>query len=233
MLIRLIKNYFQGILFSLPLCLFPALTVVSEVMPTLEKAHIDLTDLPSLQRGAKLFINYCAGCHSLKYVRYNELAQGIGIVDASGNILDNIVKANLILGNAKMTDAVITAMTKEEGMNWFGIAPPDLSLVARLRSPDWLYSYLKSFYPDDKKIWGVNNTIFPDVAMPNVLLTLQKRLPSKEFDTAVSDLVNFLTYVSEPHQLERKRLGVLVVIFLGLFFVFTWLLKREYWKEVH
>ena len=220
----------------------------------LDKAHIDLTDLPSLQRGAQLFMNHCSGCHSLKYVRYSTLAKDIGIVDSRGQVLEQAVKENLMLVGDKMSDTIISAMTKEEGAAWFGVAPPDLSLVARSRGADWLYTYLRSFYLDPKKPWGVNNKIFPDVAMPDVLYNLRKRLeaqaiaqrtqmPYKEgqpqtsdndkYGDAVLDLVNFLCYVGEPIQVFRQRLGIWVLLFLGIFLVFAYLLKREYWKDIH
>lgn len=205
---------------------------------TLDKAPIDATDLPSLQRGAKLFMNYCSGCHSLKYIRYSTMAKDIGIVDSKGQVLDQAVKANLMFVGDKLVDTIQSAMTKEEGANWFGVAPPDLSLVVRLRGVDWLYSYLRSFYPDKKRPWGVNNRVFPDVAMPDVLYNLRARLllepdGHKKVDLAMLDLVNFLHYTAEPIKLERQSLGKWVLLFLGIFFVFAYLLKREYWKDVH
>lgn len=203
----------------------------------LDKASIDATDLPSLQRGAKLFMNYCSGCHSLKYIRYSTMAKDIGIVDSKGQVLDQAVKANLMFVGDKLVDTIQSAMTKEEGANWFGVAPPDLSLVVRLRGVDWLYSYLRSFYPDKKRPWGVNNRVFPDVAMPDVLYNLRARLllepdGQKKVDLAMLDLVNFLHYTAEPMKLERQSLGKWVLLFLGIFFVFAYLLKREYWKDV-
>jgi len=235
-----VGNYFltgpklRRLLFlAIVLILFPLVAIGTEEEVKLDKAHIDLTDLPSLQRGAKLFMNYCAGCHSLKYVRYNEMAKGTGIVDSSGKVLEAALKKNLIFSDAKSTDPILTSMHPEDGANWFGVIPPDLSLEARLRGANWLYTYLRSFYPDEKRPWGVNNHVFPDVAMPNVLLSLQKNTPKEEYDRMILDLVNFLVYVSEPHQQARQHLGVWVLMFLGIFFVFTWLLKREYWKDVH
>jgi len=212
--------------------------LAEEFEAPLEKAKIDLTDFPSLQRGAQLFMNYCSGCHSLQYVRYNTLAEGIGIQDKDGKVLADIIKENLIFSDDKITDTIKTAMTKEEGAKWFGVAPPDLSLVARSRGSDWLYTYLRSFYPDPKRPWGVNNRVFKDVAMPYVLANLEARYRTEKegqqkFDAAVLDLVNFLQYVGEPMQLVRKRLGIWVLLFLGVFFVFANLLKREYWKDVH
>jgi ubiquinol-cytochrome c reductase cytochrome c1 subunit len=224
------------LLLSLLVLLNPILA--EEIEVSLDKAKIDLTDLPSLQRGAQLFMNYCSGCHSLQYVRYNTLAEGIGIVDKDGKVLEAIVKDDLIFSGDKISDTIKAALTKEEGAKWFGTAPPDLSLVARSRGADWLYTYLRSFYPDAKKTWGVNNRVFPDVAMPYVLANLEARYLSEKdgrqkFDAAILDLVNFLQYVGEPVQLIRQRIGLWVLLFLGVFFVFACLLKREYWKDVH
>jgi len=178
-------------------------------------------------------MNYCSGCHSLKYVRYKGMAQDIGIVDSDGKVLEQAVKDNLLFTGERITDPIMTAMPKADAANWFGIAPPDLSLVARSRSADWLFTYLRSFYPDSKRPWGVNNRLFPDVAMPHVLLSLQNQLSPAEYDASIRDLVNFLVLMGEPKQLERERLGVWVLIFLGILLVFSWLLKREYWKDVH
>ncbi len=203
----------------------------------LDKAHIDPTDLASLERGAKLFMNYCSGCHSLKYIRYSTMAKDIGIVNAKGQVLDQAVKLNLMFVGDKLVDTIQSSMTKEEGVNWFGVAPPDLSLVARLRGVDWLYTYLRSFYPDPKRQWGVNNRLFLDVAMPDVLFNLRTRLllepeGQQKVDRLVLDLVNFLHYAGEPTKAKRQSLGKWVLLFLGVFFVFAYLLKREYWKDV-
>ncbi len=204
----------------------------------LDKAPIDLSDLASLQRGATLFMNECSGCHGLKFLRYNTMAKDIGIVNAAGDVLEQAVKENLMFVGDKITDTIKTALRKEDGANWFGVAPPDLSLVARSRSVDWIYSYLRSFYLDPKRPWGVNNTVFPDVAMPDVLFHLRTKLLSEKdgqqkYDSAVLDLVNFLAYAAEPQQKVRKQVGIWVLLFLGVFFVFAYLLKREYWKDVH
>lgn len=199
----------------------------------LDKAHIDITDSASLQRGAQLFMNYCSGCHSLRYMRYENMAQAIGIVDEKNQVLKSVVENNLIFNGDKITDPIVSSMPKEDASRWFGIPPPDLSLVARVRGADWLYTYLRSFYPDPKQPWGVNNYVFPSVAMPHVLNELQNHLTKEEFNASVRDLVNFLVLMGEPKQRERERLGVWVLIFLGVFLIFAWLLKREYWKDVH
>jgi len=209
------------------------LIVISQEVPPFDKVQIDRTDLASLQRGAHTYMNYCAGCHSLKYVRYNTMAQDIGIVNSQGQILDALVKQTLLFTGDKLTATIETAMPADLAANWFGKAPPDLSLVARSRGNDWLYNYLRGFYPDPKRPWGVNNYVFPDVAMPDVLEHLQQTLSVAAYNTAMADLVNFLDYIAEPHKLERERLGVWVLIFLGIFLIFTVLLKKEYWKDVH
>jgi ubiquinol-cytochrome c reductase cytochrome c1 subunit len=224
----------------------------------LEKAPINLTDQASLQRGAKTYMNYCLGCHGIKYMRYDGLATGIGITDEEGKILSDVVKENLMFVGNKLTDSINTVMPSAQAESWFGTKPPDLSLVARSRGVDWLYSYMKTFYKDPSKPWGVNNLVFPDVGMPHVLLSLQGvqvpkytksesgeqiveslhlqtagTLSVDEYDRTVADLVNFLSYVGEPVQLERKRLGGWVLVFLGIFLMFSYLLKREYWKDIH
>jgi ubiquinol-cytochrome c reductase cytochrome c1 subunit len=206
----------------------------SEETPTIQmkSAEVDITDLPSLQRGFRLFMDHCSGCHGLKMVRYEGVAKDIGIVDQEGKVLGQVVKRDLMFTGDKITDNILTAMRKEEGVTWFGIAPPDLSLEIRARGADWVYNYLLSFYPDDKKTWGVNNKVYPDVAMPNVLANMQARMTPAEFEAAVHDIVNFLSYVAEPMQVKRKLLGIWVLVFLGIFTIFAALLKREYWKDV-
>ena len=200
-------------------------------------------------------MNTCATCHSLKYVRYKEMAKQIEMVDSSGDLLIDVVKDGLMHSGGKITDNILSAITKDDGEQWFGKSPPDLSLVARCRGVDWIYTYLRTFYKDDSKLWGVNNITYPDVAMPHVLLNYQGlkgisnsnthesnhinlklirqgSLNEKEYDLMVLDLVNFLSYVGEPHQVERKRIGIFVLIFLSILLVLVYLLKREYWKDV-
>ncbi len=230
-------------LWLLPLTVFAA----EQVIP-LDKAPIDVSDYASLQRGARIYMNQCSGCHGLQYTRYNALAKGIEITDENGKVLDDIVKNNLIFTGASLSDPVQTAMTAADGAAWFGLAPPDLTLEARYRGVDWLYTYLRTFYVDPERPWGVNNLVYPDVAMPHVLLDWQGEqiltgtglkiakkgtMTVEEFDMAMADLVNFLSFVAEPTQLQRRRLGIWVLMFLGIFAVFAYLLKREYWKNVH
>lgn len=212
------------------------------------KAPLDVTDYASLQRGARLYMNECSGCHSLKYTRYDAMAKGIQITDESGKVLEKIVKENLMFVGDSLTAPIETAMRSSDAANWFGIAPPDLTLEAKYRGADWLYAYLRGFYVDAARPWGVNNLVFPDVAMPHVLLELQGTqelttdglvvtqpgsMTPQEYDAAVADLVNFLAFIGDPEQTKRHAIGAWVLVFLGIFVVFSYLLKREYWKDVH
>jgi len=221
--------------------------------PALQEANIDLKDKASLQRGAKYFANYCMGCHSLQYMRYNRMAADLDIPE------DELVQ-NLIFGDAKPGDLMTNALRPDDGVKWFGTAVPDLTLVTRWRSPDWVYTYLKSYYVDDSRPYGVNNLVFDKVGMPHALINLQGiqepvyaeghepgsalhvvgvelvepgELTVEEYDTMVRDLTNFLTYVGEPFKLERRSLGLYVLLFLGVLFILAYYLKKEYWKDVH
>ena len=209
----------------------------------------------SLQRGARTFVNYCLSCHSAKYQRFNRLAKDLGLTKQE-------VKENLMFVTDKIGDTMQVAMPSEEAAKWFGKAPPDLSVIARARGADWIYTYLQSFYQDDSRPWGVNNEVFKDVGMPNVLWELQgaqkpvyktekdmagndtqvfdhfeqvspgSQSP-EEFEETVRDLTNFLVYVGEPIQLKRHQMGKWVLLFIAVFFVLAYLLKKEYWKDVH
>ena len=139
----------------------------------LQDAHVDITDQSSLQRGAKLFMNYCSGCHSLKFLRYSQLAKGLKLQTFDGQLDKSLLHNNLVFTNAQTGEPVKIAMPPQDSREWFGKIPPDLSLVARVRGSNWLYTYLKSFYQDSSKTFGANNLLFPDVAMPNVLAPLQ------------------------------------------------------------
>ncbi|MFA7593312.1 MAG: cytochrome c1 [Thiohalobacteraceae bacterium] len=220
----------------------------------LDKANIDVGNQQSLQRGARLFVNYCLSCHSAQFQRYNRMGRDLGLTDAQ--VIDNLMFASDKVG-APMT----IAMTPADGKAWFGAAPPDLSLIARSRGVDYLYTYMRTFYVDEARPFGTNNVTFPSVGMPNVLWELQgvqkpvyktverdgethdvldhlelvepgTRTPA-EFDQDIRDLVAFMAYVGEPIQLERKALGVKVIIFLLVFLVVAYLLKKEYWKDIH
>lgn len=190
-------------------------------------AAINPKDTVSLQNGAKLFLSYCAGCHSLKYLRYERMSNDLKIDPA-------LVKQYMMFTTDKIGDPIDARVPKEDQAKWFGNAPPDLTLEARLRSPDWIYTYLLNFYPDDKRPWGVNNHVFKDVAMPHVLAPMERELSQDEFRAQVSDLVNFLDYASEPNRLEREGIGAWVLGFIVfLLFPAVYLLNREFWKDVH
>jgi ubiquinol-cytochrome c reductase cytochrome c1 subunit len=242
-------------LLALLLLVAPALALASSEHVHLDKTNIDPSNQESLQRGARTFVNYCMGCHSAKYERYNRLARDLGLSE------DDVIQ-NLMFTGDKVGDHMDIAMTRGDAKNWFGAAPPDLTLVARVRGVDWLYTYLRTFYRDDSRPFGVNNEVFPNVGMPNVLWALQgvqepvyteapgeegqqrKVLESvelkevgeqspPEFDRTVRDLVNFLAYMGEPIKHQRMALGVKVLLFLLVFFIVAYLLKKEYWKDVH
>jgi ubiquinol-cytochrome c reductase cytochrome c1 subunit len=247
-------SWFFGVVL---LCSVPLSAHSHGALIGLQAAHIDPYDKASLQRGAAVFVNYCMGCHSLEYMRYNGVAKDIGLVDSNGRILEKTVKTKLNFVSDKVTDNMHHSMPKTDAAKWFGVSPPDLTLIARVRGVDWLYSYLKGFYKDESRPWGVNNFVFPDVGMPHVLLELQGvqeavfqthgehkvlvglelktpgSLSVEEYDQVVRDLVNFLEYAGEPIKVERQRLGVWVLLFLTIFLVFAYLLKREYWKDVY
>jgi cytochrome c1 len=211
----------------------------------------DLENLPSLQNGFRIYVNYCLGCHSLKYQRYERTADDLGIPH-------EIAMENLVFSDQKIGELMTTAMATDKGKAWFGAAPPDLTMVARARDAEWVYNYLKTFYVDPERPFGVNNKVFENVGMPNVLVDLQGvqregcpqssaeekcysltvdegtgAYDAEEFDAAVYDLTNFLYYVGDPSRLERHRTGVYVLLFLIILGCFTYLLNREYWKDVH
>ena len=246
----------KKIILALAVLALPALSVASGGEGYhLMTAPIDSHNKASLQRGAKLFVNYCMGCHSLEHQRYNRMARDIGLTDEQ-------VKENLIFTGAKVGDTMKNAMNKSEAKGWFGVVPPDLTLIARSRGVDYLYTYLLTFYEDPSRPFGVNNAAFPNAGMPHVLWELQgmqkpvyekhKNAEGHEVETltgfelvqpgsmnppqfreSMADLVNFLSYVGEPIKLERQRIGVWVILFLALAFVVFYLLKKEYWKDVH
>ena len=207
----------------------------------LEKAPIDLTDQPSLQKGARTFINYCLNCHSAKYMRYNKLLD-IGLSKKD-------IKDNLLFTGKKIGDPMEISMPVNESKKWFGAAPPDLSVVARSRGTDWIYSYMKGFYRDSSREIGWNNIVYVNSAMPHILWELQGeqkldektgklrlikagKLNQKEYDSVITDLTNFIAYMSEPGQLKRKKIGFYVVGFLLLLLVLTVKLKKEFWKDI-
>lgn len=227
-----------------------SLAVGAEENIELQQANFDPEDRGSVVHGAKTFVKYCLGCHSIKHIRYQRIAQDFKIDEAK-------VLAEIAPQGASIYQQMHTAMNARDSQKWFGIQPPDLSLVARYRSADWLYSYLKSFYTDTTKPLGINNLVFKDVGMPNVFWQLQGEqkaiyttvdgqqvieklavdvpgtLTEEQFNTMINDLVNFLVYVGEPVKLERERMGKYVLFFLVMFLVIAYLLKKEYWKDVH
>ncbi|MAR89897.1 MAG: cytochrome c1 [Pseudomonadota bacterium] len=189
-------------------------------------APINLDDKVSLQRGAQIFVNNCLGCHSAQYMRYGRVAEDLGIPP-------EIMRENMMFTTDRIGDTMHTAMPGDLGKKWFGVVPPDLTLVARVRGEDWLYSYLTNFYEDESRPWGVNNHVFPDVAMPHVLSNMEMELGEDKFNEAMADLTNYMVYMAEPIRAERERLGVYVLIFLAVLAVPVYFLNKEYWKDIH
>jgi ubiquinol-cytochrome c reductase cytochrome c1 subunit len=233
---------------------FPSLVLAAGSNYPLDKANYDLTDKASLQNGAKIFMNYCLGCHQMQYQRYQRTFNDLGIPEELG-------QQYLQFTGEKVSDYITSPMPREAAATWFGAPPPDLTLVSRVRGADWLYTYLRTFYVDDAKTFGVNNKVFPDVGMPHVLEELQGTprehyetvmvdgemveryaglksdgngmMSADEYDKAVLDLVNFLQYTGEPARLKSEAIGKWVLVFIVVFFVFALLLKKEYWRDVH
>ena len=234
-----------------------------------DKAYVDATDKSSLQRGAQIYMNYCLGCHSLKYARYKKVSEDLEIP------LD-MFEDNLIFGDQKMGDLIQVGMDPKEAKEWFGNTPPDLTLEAGLRGPDWVYTYLKSFYIDESRPLGVNNKVYENVGMPHVLVDLQgtpqsvcRQVPfvadnggvrqdpltgerltqeqcgfleveagtgelnPEEFDEAMLDLTNFLAYMTDPMKTERESIGTYTLLYLFIFTMLSYLLYREFKKDLH
>lgn len=231
---------------------FAAAPALAEETAGLMHAGTDLGDQASLQRGAQLFMNNCSGCHSLQYLRYSRMASDLGLTEQE-------VMDNLNFTGGKIGDQVHVALTEDQAKQFFGKMPPDLSLIARVRGTDWIYTYLKSFYLDETRPLGWNNKLFPNASMPNplwemqglqqpvygkaeaggdrpveklVLATPGSQTPA-QFDQSVRDITAFLEYAGEPAALKRQSLGVWVVLFLAFFTFLAWLLKKEFWKDVH
>ena len=240
----------------------PVLAFAAEAGFPLDHAQPERTrDLPALQNGAKLFVNYCLNCHSASAMRYNRL-RDIGLTEEQ-------IKNNLLFTSDKVGDLMKVSMQPKDAKDWFGAVPPDLSVIARAKSSeagsgaDWLYTYLRTFYKDDTRPTGWNNMVFPNVGMPHVLWELQGvraakfaeekdphdpektvhkfvgfeqikpgKMSALEYDNAVADLVAYLDWMSEPAQNTRRRLGVWVLLYLGLFTVLAWRLNAAYWKDV-
>ncbi len=217
-----------------------------------EQAGTDLGDRASLQRGAALYMNYCSGCHSLKYMRYSRISEDLGLSEDE-------VMTNLNLTGAKFGEHIISAMPADQSKEWFGQTPPDLSVISRVRGSDWIYTYLKSFYLDESRPIGWNNRLFPNVSMPNPLWEMQGlqraqygkadptgerpvenlvmaqagTMDAEQFNQVTRDITAFLEYAGEPAALKREAMGVWVILFLAFFTFLAWLLKTEYWKDVH
>lgn len=205
----------------------PFVAVANVSGPELKKADVNLQDTVSLQRGAQIFFNNCTGCHSLKYMRFERIATDLSIPKEV--MLDKLVFDK----DKKFGEQVTIAMSKDYAAKQFGNPPPDLTLEARLRGADWVYTYLTGFYPDAKRPWGVNNEAFPDVGMPHVLANMERELGQEKFEAAMLDLTNFLVYTAEPVQLERRTIGAWALAFLALLLIPVWFLNKEYWKDVH
>ncbi len=202
----------------------PALALAAATGPALERAPIDPRDLVSLQSGARTFVNYCLNCHSAQYMRYNRLTD-IGLTEAQ-------IRDNLMFAADKVGDTMKVAMAPKDGKAWFGVPPPDLSVISRSRGVDWLYTYLRTFYRDDKTPSGWNNRVFANAAMPHVLWKVQAEQSPVQYDRTVRDLVNFLAYVGEPVGQARKSIGIVVLFVLGVIFVFAYAMKQAFWKDV-
>ena len=240
---------------ALPAFALTSLPVAAQEGETaLLHAGTDIRDVQSLQRGARNFMNYCSGCHSLTYLRYNRMAADLHLSDKE--------LAELMLTSDNPFDGIRSSMPPADAAQWFGKQPPDLSLTARNRGVDYIYSFLKGFYVDSTRMWGVNNLYLPNAAMPAILAErqgLQKpvfknesdtnggahmmlvgvqqmspgALSPQEYDVLVRDITNFLDYASEPIKAKRQSLGVFVLLYLLVGFVLAYLLKKEYWKDVH
>ncbi len=214
-----------------------------------------LKDKPSLQHGAKLFVNYCLSCHSAKFMRYNRMAEDL-------DIPPELVTQNMMFVSDKIGDPMETTMPREDAEKWFGVAPPDLSLIGRLRGAEWLYNYFRTFYLDENSPSGWNNVVFENVAMPHAMYELQGlqravfrtetdpqgqprevldhfematpgKMTVEEYDQAVRDLTNFLVYMGEPAKMVRIQYGLWTMLFLALFAMLAYMLKKEYWRDIH
>lgn len=248
------KTFIKAIVAVLILSGAPFMAAASSQGP-MYKANNDLSNTDSLRRGAKYYVNYCLGCHSLKYVRYQSLIDDLEITE------DQLTE-KLMFSAEKPTEMMEIAMPAEDAERWFGKAPPDLTLTARSKGADWIYSYLKTFYVEEGRATGMNNLTLKGASMPHVLAPLEGykaakfetekdadgnshevfkgfeqvsegSLSDEEYNQVVRDITNFLDYVSEPVQLKRQSIGIGVLAFLLVFFLFAYFLKREIWKDVH
>ena len=237
----------RAYIFFLLSIILPSTALAASSSVELKPVFIDLGNKASLQRGAQIFFNNCSGCHTLQYHRYSKLVDDL-------NISEKMVRSNLILTTqkggepTKLGSTITNSINHDSIKEAFGVIPPDLTLTARSRGPEWIYTFLTSFYEDNSRPMGVNNILYPNVNMPHVLwykeglktydennqliLKVDGQLSQKEYEQEITDLVNFLTYVSEPAQLERYSIGLWVMIFLVFFAFITYLLKIEYWRDI-
>jgi len=209
----------------------------------LEDVELDLSDKASLQRGAKTFVNYCLSCHQASFMRYNRMARDL-------NLSDKQVVDNLMFASDKIGDTMTVAMRPEDAKKWFGVAPPDLSVISRSRGTAWLNTYLRTFYLDESKAVGTNNLVFVGTSMPHVLWQQQGYLDNDpetghleqatdgslskyDYNVMISDLVNFLAYVGEPSKIQRLELGKWVLLYLFLFFLVAYPMKKAFWRDIH
>ena len=226
------------------LMLVPGLAFGSGAAIKLDAAPVNVHDKLSLQRGAQIFVNHCLNCHSASAMRYSKLTEL--------DLTETQIRENLLFAGERVGDPMATTLDPKDGKSWFGVSPPDLSLVARSRGADWLYTYLRGFYRDPSTKSGWNNTVFPNVGMPHVLWEYQGSavlhhpekgeaklvleapgtLSPAEYDKYAGDLVNYLIFMGEPARAKRVQIGIVVMFFLAIFFVITVLLKKEYWKDV-
>jgi len=217
----------------------------------LDSAYINLSDKVSLRKGAHTFVNYCLSCHEASFMRYDRMARDLEIDDAT-------LRENLMFASTKPGDLMKVNMSAEDAKAWFGVKPPDLSLTARSRGPDWIYTYMRSFYRDESTTTGWNNTLYPNVAMPHILYEWQgmrtaqfetggtgtKQLAGyeqltpgtmddRQYDDAMRDLTNFMVYLAEPAKMVRYKIGFWVMLFMLVFIGLAYALKKEYWRDVH
>ncbi len=243
---KLMKRIIPSIALGLGL-LVGSMSVQAEG-PELASSGASVRDQASLQRGARLFFDYCVGCHSLKYVRYSRIAEDLGLSEQD-------VMQNLNFTGARFDDPIVSHMPAASATKWFGKDPPDLSLEVSAKGPDWVYAYLNSFYLDPSSPIGWNNTVLPNAVMPFPLAELQGqqtavmkpgsdevekltlshpgKLTPAQYQQATRDLTSFLQYVSEPAALQREHYGIWVLLFLVMITLLAYVLKKEYWKDVH
>lgn len=223
----------------------------------LKHVELDQNNVASMQRGAKWFMNYCSGCHGLRYMRYKSMGEGIKLFNEDEELDEKLLKQNLVFPEHKVGDLMTNAMPESDAKGWFGKAPPDLTLVSRVRGSDWIYNFLLGFYYDPSKPRNVNNTVFPDVGMPHILQPLEGikvpvfevngdvktlkymqpymkgKMSEQQYESMVYDIVNFLSYVGEPMKQTRIMIGWFAMVFLGLFTALAYLMKKAFWEDVH